>query len=93
MTSGFDFEYAAKPGNLEFENRISKFSPNGLLELLQRDSSAWDSTPFHDKWYLGHHSDSDDQEPLPECVKWIVERPLEKDLDLAESNPGFNDFP
>ena len=84
-----DFEFSADPGNEEFENRIEKFSPKGLLEILQQESSAWDATPFHDRWYRGHAKDNG-QEPLLECMKWIAEKSLETDTDVSSFSQGNN---
>ena len=92
MTSNLDFEFAANPGNEEFENRIKRFSPDGLLEILQQESAAWDATPFHDRWYLGHQ-EGHNQDPLPECKKWIVEKSLETKLNVSDFQPGKSKGP
>lgn len=76
--SSTDFKYNTGYSNRMSEEMVKKYTPNGMLDMMQIHAAAWDATLLHDHYFIPN-SERLGGNPN-EFAKWVMELGLEPEM-------------
>ena len=87
MKMSSDFRFSTPFSIREINDRITSYSPRGMIDLLYLDAATPDSTTLHDNLFIDPLTLDNDKKPNV-LTKWIVEKELKNDINCGLIEEG-----